>query len=155
MWTTDASAFPKVLSCQPVMSDTNEVITIIDDQHMALYFHPEHGIVHHEIRARLPEGEFRRLLSTGVEYLLKYKGAKWLSDDRKQHHISPEDNDWGDRFWMPRAIKAGFKFWAVVPPAKGLGKIQVRRFVEEYAARGIAVETFETPESALEWLQQQ
>ena len=139
----------------PDMNDTNDIITIIDEAHMALFFHPEHRIVHHEIRTQLPEGEFQKLLSAGVELMIKHKAEKWLSDDHKQHHITPEDNDWGDRFWAPRAIEAGFKFWAVVPPAKGLGKIQLRRFVEENAARGVTAETFSTYESALEWLKQQ
>ena len=155
MWIANTSVLPQDLSCPSVMSDTNEVITIIDDSHMALYFHPEHRIVHHEIRSHMPEGEFRRLLSTGLECFVEKKCVKWLSDDRKQHHITPEDNDWGDRSWGPRMIEAGFKFWAVVPPAKGLGKIQIKRFIEEYAARGVTVETFDTPESALEWLRQQ
>lgn len=134
------------------MDETSDIVTIIDNEYMALFYSLEDNILHHAIRKRLPNGEFIKLLETGLECLIKYKGSKWLSDDRGHHHVTPEENDWLDGSWAPRAIQAGFRYWAVISPSKGLGKIQMRRFIQEFADRGVEVKMFEDPSQALEWL---
>ena len=134
------------------MDETPDIVTIIDTEYMALFYHPDHNIIHHEIRQRIPAGEFPRLLETGLKYLIKYKSKKWLSDDRCLYRLSPEDNEWGDNVWSPRMIEAGFRYWAVVCPPKGLGKIQVKRFAQENEERGVTAKVFDDYSQAFQWL---
>lgn len=125
---------------------------IIDNENMSLWFHEDKKIVHHKIKKVLTTELFKELLSTGADYLEKYKAKKWLSDDRDNVVIFPEANEWGDKVWAPRVIKSGFAYWAVVAPDKAVGKLQMKRFINEYRERGVTVELFEDVDEAIAWL---
>jgi hypothetical protein len=128
------------------------VITIIDEEKWSLLFHPDARIVHHIAKTPLYGSEFRDMLSRGADYLEKNRATKWLSDDRRNGAISPEDNEWGDSIWAPRVIGAGFKYWAIVVPRAATGSLQMRRLCGEFRKRGVTAEVFETPETAMAWL---
>jgi hypothetical protein len=128
-------------------------ITIIDDENVGLWFHPESKIVHHKIRRFLPKGAFRMLLTTGAEYLEKHGAQRWLSDDRDSVVIPTEEAEWGDTEWAPRVIRAGFRFWAIVTPSATVAALQMKSFMREYRDRGVTVELFDTVEDALAWLE--
>ena len=127
-------------------------ITIINEPNRTLVYQPDAGVVHHTILGKLSSAEFRDLLTRGAECLEKNKATKWLSDDRKNGPISPDDATWGETVWGTRVLKAGFKFWAIVVPAHAVGSLQMRRFANEYRDRGVAVEVFAELEPALKWL---
>jgi hypothetical protein len=128
------------------------IITIIENEYMGLWFHKELKIVHHKMKQKLPKGAFEELLSAGADYLERYKASKWLSDDSEHGMLTPDENEWADRIWAPRVIKAGFKYWAVIPPYKGIAKVQMKRFIQEYLSRGITVRLFDNVDDAISWL---
>ncbi len=131
-----------------------ETIEVINKDYMALWYHPGSKIVHHKMKQTLPKGGHKELLSTGAEYMEKYGATKWLSDDRDMGIVKEEDYKWADDVWVPRVLNAGFKYWAIVlPTSSALGNMQMKRFVEEYRARGVTVEAFTTLEAAIEWLE--
>ncbi len=127
------------------------VITIIDDEKRSLFFHSDSKVVHHKVKAPLYGNDFRDMLSRGAECLEKNMATKWLSDDRINGAIAPEDNEWGDSIWAPRVIRAGFKYWAIVGPHTAAGNLQMRRLSSEFRKRGVTVEVFATPEAAMAW----
>lgn len=127
-------------------------LTAIDNEKMALYYHEEEKIIHHKVKKMLTTQEFETLLSTGADYLEKYKAKKWLSDDRDNVVISQEANEWGNSVWAPRAIKAGFSYWAVVLPIKASEKLQMSEFVSDYKKRGVTVQVFDDLDKAFQWL---
>lgn len=129
------------------------IITIIDDEKRSLYYHPGARIVHHKIKRGLVGSDFRDLLSKGADCLEEQHARKWLSDDRENTIVAPEDNEWGDREWAPRVIKAGFKYWAIVVPASAVGSLQMQRLADEYRDRGVTVQDFDNLEAALAWLE--
>ena len=110
-------------------------------------------MVHHTIKGKLSSEEFRDLLTKGAECLEKNKATKWLSDDRKNGPISPEDSTWGEVVWGTRVLKAGFKFWAIVVPVNAVGSLQMRRFANTYRDRHVTVEIFSDLQKALSWLE--
>ena len=126
---------------------------IIDTEYVSLCFYPESGIVHHTIHQYLPEGVMEELLTTGAEYLEKHNGTKWLSDDRGNTVVRPADAEWGLGVWLPRVLLAGFKYWAVVMPAKAIGKMQMRTLITELAGRGVTVQAFDKLDPAMKWLE--
>ena len=128
-------------------------VTIIDDEKRSLFYHPESKIVHHKIKDRLVGNEFKDLLSRGADCVEQHHATKWLSDDRDNTIVAPEDGEWGEKEWAPRVIKAGFKYWAIVVPANAVGSLQMRRFADEYRARGVTVQAFSNLEDALTWLE--
>jgi len=127
-------------------------ITIIDEPNRTLVYQPDKAVVHHTILGKLSSAEFRDLLTRGAECLESNKASKWLSDDRNNGPISPEDSTWGETVWGPRVLRAGFKVWAIVVPAHAVGSLQMRRFANEYRERGVKVEIFADLEPAWRWL---
>jgi hypothetical protein len=127
-------------------------ITIIDEENRSLFFHPETRIVHHKIKGVCFGSDFRDLLTKGAEWMELHHAIKWLSDDRDNRIVAPEDGAWAESEWGPRVIKAGFKYWAIVVPASAVGTLQMRRYADQYRRLGVEVQVLSELEPALEWL---
>jgi hypothetical protein len=89
--------------------------------------------------------------------LLQDHGAqKWLSDDRNNSILSADDSAWSQEYWLPRALQAGWKYWAMLPPIRTRAHLNTTRlveFVEEMS--GVNVKIFTDPDTARQWLAQQ
>jgi hypothetical protein len=126
--------------------------TVLDDEYATLWYHPEEKIVHHQIHKFLVPGVFEKLLSTGADLMEKHGACKWLSDDRANVVVSPEDLKWADDHWAPRVQKAGFKYWAIVVPSNAVAALQMKALQAKRAAQNIEVAMFETVDEAMAWL---
>ncbi len=126
--------------------------TILDDEYATLWFHSDEKIVHHQIHKFLVPGAFEKLLSAGAELLERHGASKWLSDDRNNVVVSPEDLDWADTHWIPRVQKAGFKYWAIVVPGHAVAQLQMKALQAKRRRQNIDVAMFESVEDALAWL---
>jgi hypothetical protein len=83
----------------------------------------------------------------------KNKAQKWLSDDRKNTLISQEDLNWTRDVWSPSAITAGWRYWALLPPEKAAGKLNMNRILKYYADNtDVTVKIFSNPDEGLKWL---
>ena len=128
---------------------------ILQTDHVALWYYRELRIVHHQM-VQAPSSEaFRELLSAGAETLERFSAIKWLSDDRGNTLLRPKDEKWADSEWLPRVLKAGFKFWAIVLPKAAIGKLNMRRLANEHVRRGIVSRIETSPYTAFEWLKSQ
>jgi hypothetical protein len=127
-------------------------INILEDPSYTLRYHPDDKIVHHELRAYVHGQRFRNILDRGLDTFKKYGATKWLSDDRGNNALTPEDAQWAQSDWAPRVMAAGWKFWAVVMPEKVMGQINMRKWIKEYSDRGVTVRAFTDPDEAYAWL---
>ena len=130
-------------------------VTILDNPYATLWFHPEKGIVHHQIKQFISGQSFRDLLMTGTDVLTKHKATKWLSDDRSNSVLRPEDVEWSHQHWFPQTALAGWKFWAIVRPDKMVGQVTMKNLAATYAKYGIASKSFTDPKDAMWWLESQ
>jgi hypothetical protein len=128
-------------------------ITVLDDAYVSLWYHPDTKIIHHRMKQFLAPGVFQKLLTAGAELMEEHKATKWLSDDRDNAVAVPEDLVWAEQVWHPRAARAGFKYWAIVVPAAMVAALQMRTLQARRRKEGIEVETFETVEKAMAWLE--
>jgi hypothetical protein len=129
--------------------------TLIDNEYVTLWYHPETKIVHHQFHKYIYGQEFRNVLETGLK-VFKEKGAqKWLSDDRNNSALPAEDGAWGQQDWTPRMLEAGWKYWAIVLPQKVIGQMNMQRFIEDNAGLGLTMQAFTDPDEALKWLESQ
>ncbi len=128
-------------------------ITILDDDYVSLWYHPETKIVHHKMKQFLIPGVFQKLLTAGAELMEKHKATKWLSDDHDNAVAVPADLAWAEDVWHPRVAKAGFKYWAIVAPSTTVASMQMRSLQAKRRKEGVEVETFETVEKAMAWLE--
>jgi len=130
-------------------------ITIIDNEYATLLYHPEAKIVHHQFHQPLSGQPFRDVLIKGVETFKEHDAKKWLSDDRGNSALTPEDGDWGTNTWTPQVIEAGWKYWAVVMPKKIIGQMNMQRWIKMYEEMGVTVQVFSDPDEAMSWLESQ
>lgn len=128
-------------------------LTILDDEYVTLWYHPDEKVIHHKIHKFLVPGVFEKLLGRGAELMETHGAVKWLSDDRNNVVVSPEDLKWSDTTWAPRVLKAGFKYWAIVVPSQAVAELQMKALREKRRKQGVLVEMFETVEEAMAWLE--
>jgi hypothetical protein len=127
-------------------------ITVMEDDFVVLWYHPEWKIVHHQFKKYPRSESLRKALSKGAGYLERRKAGKWLSDDRKSSVLPDDDLKWTAIEWRPRAIKAGLRYWAIVPPATAIGTLNMKRLAREHRKLGVTVEFFDSAVNALNWL---
>jgi hypothetical protein len=128
---------------------------LIETPAVVLRYHPRTKIVHHELRQFVHGETFRGVLEKGLEIFRKRGAKKWLSDDRGNGPLKPADGDWALNDWAPRVMAAGWKAWAVVMPEKVLGQMNMKRWIDTYAAQGVTVQAFTDPDEAMTWLESQ
>jgi hypothetical protein len=58
-----------------------------------------------------------------------------------------------EKKWFPRTFEAGWRYWAIVRPVKALPQIDMKRFIEDYAVRGLTTRVFNDAATALRWLE--
>ena len=54
------------------MTDDREAVVILDDEFVALRYHPRHRIVHHELRKFVHGPQFRNALEKGLELFVQH-----------------------------------------------------------------------------------
>ncbi|MFT3926413.1 MAG: hypothetical protein QM778_27965 [Myxococcales bacterium] len=124
----------------------------VENEHITVWIDPSNKLVHHQMHKPCYREVFRQALSIGVECMRREGATKWLSDDRLNGALPPEDEEWAKTVWFPATLKAGWKYWALVPPASVVGQMNMRRFTESYATLGITVRVFTDPRHAEDWL---
>jgi len=131
-------------------------ITLLENDYASLWYYPDSKIVHHKFIWPVSDESFRTVLITGLNLLKEHGAQKWLSDDRNNSILSAEDRAWAQDYWEPLAIKAGWKYWAVIPPIKARGNVNIQRLIEQLdIARNVAIKLFSDPDEAWQWLAQQ
>lgn len=131
-------------------------ITLIENGYACLWFYPNSGIIHHKFLQPISGDKFREVLLTGLDLLERRGAQKWLSDDRNNSVLSAEDSAWSQEYWLPRALEAGWKYWAMLPPIRTRAQLNITRlveFVEEMS--DVSVKLFTDPDAARQWLVQQ
>lgn len=134
----------------------NSRVSIIENEHACLWYYPDTGIVHHKFIQPAADKYLRSVLLTGLDLLKRHGAQKWLSDDRNNTILSAEDSAWTQDYWLPRALKAGWRYWAVLPPAKTRGQINMQRLMEFVGERSrVNIKICSDPDEALQWLEEQ
>jgi hypothetical protein len=127
-------------------------ITVFEHERMVVWCYPARGIIHHQVKQYVSGMVFREALNRGIEAMSDCGGSKWLSDDRLNGALLPSDLKWADEVWFPKTLQAGWKYWAHLPPASIIGQMNIRRHVQLYKERGVAVQPFEDLDAAVAWL---
>jgi SpoIIAA-like len=96
--------------------------------------------------------EFAALLEAEIVALRKHKGSRMLADCRRQKGMSAADQDRANEVWLPRALAAGLKRFAVVVPSSGLAEANLKERLGKVRAQALEVAYFPTPEEARDWL---
>ena len=96
--------------------------------------------------------EFTALLDAEVKALQDHAGSCLLADCRRQRVLNPADQERADREWVPRAIQAGLKRFAVVLPESDLAAAHLRERLGKVPNTAMQISYFASVEDAREWL---
>ncbi len=129
--------------------------TIVNNEFVTVWVYPDKKIVRHKFHRFIYGEKFRRALMEGAEAFAKHHCSKWLSDDRENSALLPEDLEWGQLEWEPKIMAAGWKHWALILPEKVVGQMNMKRLVKRYSDLGVNAEVFTDPTEAMAWLERQ
>jgi hypothetical protein len=130
-------------------------ILVVDSSLISVWVYPERGMIHHVMKTYCHGDDFREALTRGVEAMELHQATKWLSDNRANGALPPEDAAWSAKNWFPRAKAAGWKHWSIVQPVKIIGQVNMARLVKQYGDLGINAQMFSDPDEAMAWLEGQ
>lgn len=97
-------------------------------------------------------GEFSKLLEAETAALKEHHGSRLLADCRRQIALTPADQDRANEVWLPRALAAGLKRFAVVLPSNVLAAVNLKVRLNKVPSIALEVAYFATPEEARDWL---
>lgn len=91
----------------------------------------------------------------GYEILKANHCTKWSSDDRNDGAIEKEDQAQVNGEWIPLAVKAGWKYWALLLPEQAIAQMNIKRMAEDCKKVGVQVRLFSDAGPALDWISSQ
>jgi len=95
--------------------------------------------------------EFAALLAAELQALTENHGSLLLADCRRQRVLSPADQA-RDKEWLPRAIAAGLRRFAIVLPTSGLATTNIKDRLGTAPGGTLAISYFDTVDEARTWL---
>jgi hypothetical protein len=128
-------------------------IAVVDNSRIAVWVYPDRRMIHHRMKAFCFGNDFREALTRGTEAMQRHGATKWLSDDRANGALPPDDGVWATEVWFTQTKAAGWKHWAIVLPTKILGQSSLARYAKLYAEMGITTRMFADPNEAMRWLE--
>jgi SpoIIAA-like len=112
---------------------------------------PEGELVVVEWEGWSDSDEFAALLAAEIRALTEHRGSRLLADCRRQKVLSPADQD-KDRQWLPRAVAAGLKRFAIVVPASGLATTNIKDRLGAVPTTTLEIAYFDGVDEAKAWL---
>jgi hypothetical protein len=132
-----------------------ERITLHDSPTISVWCYPEARIIHHRMHGHCFGQALRAGLYAGTEGMRAHGATGWLSDDRANGPLAPDEETWAAHEWFPATKAAGWTTWALVKPRSAIGQLSMNRFVKLYESLGITAQFFVDPAAALAWLREQ
>jgi len=98
--------------------------------------------------------EFAALLDAEIRALSEHHASRLLADCRRQKVLHPDDQDQdrADKEWLPRALAAGLKRFAIVLPTSVLAAMHVQDRLGKVASATLDIAYFEEVDEARAWL---
>lgn len=96
--------------------------------------------------------EFNALLDAEIKALETHRGGLLLADCTLQRVLNTAEQERANREWIPRAVAAGLKKFAIVLPVSQLAAAHIRERTSEALPSAYEVAYFDDVERATSWL---
>ncbi|MHB8686031.1 MAG: STAS/SEC14 domain-containing protein [Candidatus Dormibacteraceae bacterium] len=96
--------------------------------------------------------EFTALLAAEIRALSEHGGSRLLADCRHQKVLKPGDQDSADREWLPKALAAGLKRFAIVLPTSVLAAMNLQDRLGKVPSTTLDIAYFNGVDEARAWL---
>ncbi len=127
-------------------------IILLDNEYITTVYVPDKDMIYHTVHQHITGPNLWEALKIGSDALIENGAYKWLSDDRKNGPLSPEDIEWSAVNFQPRTIEGGWKYWAIVVPEAVIAAGALVSTMEALYELGLRMMTFSSVEAAEEWL---
>lgn len=127
-------------------------VPIVDNEYITIQYLPDKKVISHVVHKPVTDKPLQDALNVATEALKKYGACKWLSDDRKNGPLSPEQLEWGFKDWNPRAIAAGWKYWANIVPEEMAAAGTLAPLMDSLFEMGLRMMVFTDADKAMQWL---
>jgi hypothetical protein len=97
---------------------------------------------------------FREACDFSLKLLVEYQADRMIADNTHAKIVLPEDQEWMNRVWFPKAFKGGFRTSAVVVAQDVFRDLSVKKIVNDMDMEKFEVQFFSTPAAAYDWLAQ-
>jgi len=118
-----------------------------------IYFDEEINSVVMEWDGYATSTQFKEGTELMLNTLIQNNSFKVLADIKDMVLIGMEDQQWLDAYFLPRAIKFGFKAIAIIKPDNYFNKVAVESISYKVDKKKLAINFFDNIEEAKEWLQ--
>ncbi len=98
--------------------------------------------------------EFNALLDAEVKALREHACSRLLADCRRQRVLNPADQERANREWVPQALEAGLRRFAIVLPVSDTAAGHLRERLDKVPQSAMQIAYFASVEEAREWLGQ-
>lgn len=112
---------------------------------------PEGELVLVEWAGWADSSEFTALLAAEIQALTEHRGSRLLADCQRQKVLNLVDQQ-RDREWLPRAVGAGLRRFAIVLPTSGLASTNLRERLSKVPDGALEIAYFDGIEEARAWL---
>ncbi len=96
--------------------------------------------------------QFRQGTEKMLQLLSEKKASKVLADIRNMLLIGQADQRWLETDFLPRAIREGFKKFAVISPRSYFNKVAIETISEKVDPEVLQIRILDSKEEAVEWL---
>jgi len=96
--------------------------------------------------------EFTDLLDAEIRALKEHGGSRLLADCRLQRVLNPASQEKAHREWLPRALAAGLRRFAVVVPGSMLAAMNLQDLLNRVPRATLDIAYFEGVDDARAWL---
>lgn len=96
--------------------------------------------------------QFRQGTETMLEELIHHNKEKVFGDIREMVLISQDDQNWLAEQFVPRAVRHGMRFLALVRPTYYFNKVAVETVAYKVNDEKLRIRFFNDPEEAKDWL---
>lgn len=130
-------------------------VVVFDSEYITVEYVPDKQMIYHVVHKPVAENlkVFQNALNAGTEALKKYSVIKWLSDDRKNGPLPPEQFEWLETTkWSLRTIQFGWKYWANVVPEDLVAAGTLTPIIDDLYTHGLRMNVFSSMDRALAWL---
>lgn len=128
-------------------SDTQEIYDI--------YFDTDHQWVIMRWDGYVSTHQFREGTEMMLNLLIENRASKVLADIKHMLLIDKEDQVWLEQFFLPRAIRFGFRAIAIVKPDSHFNRAAMERISMAINQTNFEIQLFDTIEEAEQWLKLQ
>ncbi len=128
------------------------MVNILDNEFVTLVYEDENALLFDVYKANIAFETIQASLNAGLQKMNETHANRWLTDTRAIGGFSEAGAQWVLTDWAPRALEAGWKYWALVVPEAMEGRVAMVQFVNAFAQVGIRVRVFIDINKARQWV---